>query len=357
MNNILSNIYYDTSNPAGFSGVHNLINSVKNKYKTKEIQKWISSQDAYTLHRPARKHFIRNKYKVSNINDIFQADLCDMRKLSRFNDGYKYILTVIDVFSRYAWAFPLSDKKPKSVIQAFKTLFKERKPIFLQTDKGSEFIAKSVRSFLKENDVKYYVTHNSDVKACFVERFNRTLKTKMYRYFTYKNAYRYIDILQNLVTAYNNTKHRSIKIAPCEVNENNILKVWMNQNKIEKNITKKRGKYKIGDIVRISKYKTQFEKGYESNWSEELFKIYAISNRIPIVYKLKDLNNEIIEGTFYENELQRVYIGSDTTYKIDKIVDTKGTGNRKKLLVKWRGYSDKFNSWIPANTIRLLNDE
>lgn len=354
MNKQLAEIYFDPTHPAGFSGASNLINFMKRQYKPEEIKKWISSQDAYTMHKTIRKRFQRNRYRVSNMNDLFQADLNDMRKLSRYNDNYKYILTVIDVFSRYAWAVPLSDKKHSSVIKAFQNIFQERKPLYLQTDKGKEFIAKSVQVFLKENDVKFYVTHNPDIKACFVERFNRTLKTKMYRYFTYKNTYKYVDILQDLVASYNKTKHRSIKMAPCQVNDTNILQIWRNQYK---NVKSKQKNFKIGDNVRISKYKNIFEKGYESNWSAEIFKIYAISNRIPTVYKLKDLNNEIIEGTFYKNELQRVYVDSDTAYKIDKIIATKGTGARKQYLVQWEGYSDKFNSWIPANSLRLLNHE
>lgn len=215
MHKVLSNIYFNPSSADSFTSLTKLQNAVKGKYSKEAVKKWLSNQDAYTLHKPVRRKFPRNKYNVYNINDLYQADLNDMRSLSKFNDGFKYILTVIDVFSRFAWAVPLADKKPATIINAFKKIFHDSKrtPVYLQTDKGSEFIANTVRKFLRDNDIKYYVAQNPDVKACFVERLNRTLKTRMYRYFTRNTTHRYIDIIPQLLKAYNSTVHSSIKIA------------------------------------------------------------------------------------------------------------------------------------------------
>lgn len=359
MNRKLSSIYYNPSDPASFAGSSNLIKSVQGKYTAQAVRKWLTAQDAYTMHKPRRKKFPRNKYRVSNIDDLHQADLNDMRSLSRYNDGYKYILTIIDVFSRYAWAVPLIDKKPSTIISAFNKVFNEskRKPLHLQTDKGSEFVANSVRKFLRDNDIKYYVSQNPDVKACLVERLNRTLKTRMYRYFTHRNTYRYVEMLPKLLTAYNSTIHSATKFAPKNVNETNILHVWRNQygkqlqqEERERHIPK----FRVGDTVRISREKNMFQKGYENNFSEEIFKIKKVLNRKPIVYRLYDLNNEDIEGVFYEQELQKVTVKPTKTFKIDKVIATRGSGIRKEVFVKWKGYPNSFNTWISAKDIKNI---
>lgn len=130
MNKILSNISFNQANAALFSGAENLIGAVNGKYKQASVRKWLASQDTYTMHRPLKKRITRNRYYVSNLNDIYQADPNDLRKLSPYNDGFKYILTVIYIFSRNAWAIPSENKKPVSVINGFRKILSKRKPIY-----------------------------------------------------------------------------------------------------------------------------------------------------------------------------------------------------------------------------------
>lgn len=355
MDNHLAQLYYNPSHPAGFSGASNLKEAVKNKqYEEKAVDEWLQSQDTYTLHRPARKRFPRNKYIVYSINELWQCDLNDLRGISKYNDGYCYILTVIDVFSKMLYARVLKRKTPSEVIIAFKSIFKEShsKPKCIQSDKGTEFTGQKVKKFLSEHGVKYFTTKNPDVKAAVVERVNRTLKSRMWRYLTYKNTYKYIDVLSNLVSAYNNTRHRSIKMKPVEVSRENTFEVWMTlYGKSGKSITPK---LKVGHHVRITKNKGIFAKGYESSWSEEIFEITNVHTYPQPMYSLKDMNNEPIDGYYYEFELQKVIVKPDKTFKIDKILDTKGRGVSLKYLVKWYGYSDSFNSWIPASDLHTL---
>uniref|UniRef100_A0A1Y1N5I8 Integrase catalytic domain-containing protein n=1 Tax=Photinus pyralis TaxID=7054 RepID=A0A1Y1N5I8_PHOPY len=351
----MESIYYDPSHPAGFGGVSSLSSALKNRYSTEDVKAWLQKQEAYTVHKPVKRKFQRNKYIVNNMFELWQADLCDMRSLAKNNRGYNYILTVIDVFSKKAWARPLKQKTANSIIEAFSSIFEEcdNTPENIQTDKGKEFVAASVQQFFKKYNINYYVTHNPDVKACIIERLNRTLKTKMHRYFTYKNTFKYVDVLQDLVSAYNKSYHSSIKMAPDDVNEENILKVW--QNLYAKGFGKEtRPIYKVGQHVRITRTKYHFEKGYESNFSQEVFKIIKVIKRRPPVYRIVDLSGEDIEGTFYEEELQAVTIDEDTVFKIDEILEEKGRGKNKKYLVKWRGYSDKFNSWISAAELKNI---
>lgn len=233
----------------------------------------------------------------------------------------------------------------------FESIFNadNRKPQNLQCDKGREFVSLLSKNFFKKHNVNFYTTRNPDTKSAVAERFLKTIKTRMWRYFTYKNTFRYIDILQALMRAYNHTVHSSIKMAPVKVDDENILKVW-------RALYSKKNKYvapkmKVGDTVRISREKKHFAKGYESNWTEEIFTVSRVIKHPCPVYELKDLAGEVIDGAFYEQELQKVIVPKNRTYKIEEIVEMKGSGSSKKVLVKWKGYPSKFNSWVSASEI------
>lgn len=353
----ISDIYYDVSNPAGYGSIDKLTRALKGKMNRNQIKKWLEAQETYTLHKPVHRKFPRNKYILSNLNELWQADLSDMRTYSQYNDGFNYILCVIDVFSKYAFARALKKKNSESIKQAFESIFTEANttPTHLQSDKGTEFVSKDVRQYFKSKNINYYTTNNPDIKASIVERFQRTLKSKMWRYFTCKNTYTYINILQDLLYSYNHSFHSSIKMCPFEVNSNNIMKVWNNlYGKLNSKLNKaQKAQFSTGDYVRITKYKHIFQKGYETNWSDEIFIITGMKNNMSrVVYTLKDLQNEPIVGTFYEDELQKVIYNPTTEFKIDKILRTRYSGNRKQVLVKWKGYPDKFNSWILESSLR-----
>jgi hypothetical protein len=136
----ITRIYYDVSHPAGFSSVNKLTEAMRGKMKRNEVKHWLQSQETYTLHKPLQKRFQRNKYILSNFNELWQVDLSDMRSYSKYNDGYKYILCVIDVFSKYAFARAMKDKKPETVKTCFDSIFAEAKatPRHIQSDKGTE---------------------------------------------------------------------------------------------------------------------------------------------------------------------------------------------------------------------------
>src|SRR6267154_2120281 len=257
-----------------------------------------NSQEAKELHKPIIRKFKRRKVIVHNIDEIWSADLVDMQQYSRQNKGYRYLLTVIDIFSKYAWAIPLKTKTGKEIIQSFEKLIKVRKPKKIWTDAGKEFVNKYFKEFLAKNEIELYQTFNEG-KAVVIERFNRTLKEKMYRYFTETDSNQYLDILPKLISDYNHTFHSTIKMTPTEGSKQK------NEHKIHyiSDICKDKVKLKIGDRVRIYKYKTAFSKGYETNWTKEIFVISEIQNTSPITYKIKDLDGEDIVGSFYKQEL------------------------------------------------------
>ncbi|GFT37573.1 putative uncharacterized transposon-derived protein F54H12.3 [Trichonephila clavipes] len=343
MHQDLAAFYENPEVPNSFGGVEALHRSVKGKYSKKDVKHWLSQKDAYTLHKPVRHKFQRNRVFVSDIDRQFQADLVDMQSLAEFNKGYKYLLTCIDLFSKFAWAVPLKDKFGKSVKSGLEIIFKERKPKVLQTDAGKEFLNKIVQNYLKNLNVNFFFTNN-ETKASIVERFNRTLKTKMWKYFTEFNTKNYIDVIDKLIHSYNHSYHRSIKMEPVSVSRHNRKQVLKNLYGGLRNEKPKAPRFKIGDIVRINKQKLHFEKGYEQNWRRELFIVFEIVQRIPIVYRLKDLQGEEIKGTYYEAELQKVV--DSGFYPVENVIKQRKRGGITEYFVKFLGYPEKFNDWV-----------
>ncbi|RWS21323.1 hypothetical protein B4U80_03489, partial [Leptotrombidium deliense] len=209
-NAILRKIYYDQNNPASFSTADKLFKAARLEAPSltlKEVKNWLKNQVTYTLHKPIRHKFRRRKIVVSAIDEQWQADLVDLQEFAAKNNGYKYLLTAIDLFSKYAFAVPIKNKKAETVVAAFEKIFKRRIPLKLQTDKGKEFINSSLQKFLKNNHVKFFTSHNDVIKCSVVERFNRTLKSKMFKYFTANGTRKYIDVLQDFLNSYNNSYH------------------------------------------------------------------------------------------------------------------------------------------------------
>ena len=178
---------------------------------------------------------------------------------------------------------------------------------------------------------------NNEGKSVIAERFIRTLKNKIYKYMTSISKNVYTDKLDDIVRKYNSTYHTSIKMSPVDVKDNTYIN-------FKKEVNDKDPKFKVGDPVRISKYKNIFAKGYMLNWSEEIFIIKKIKNTVPWTYIINDLNGEEIIGTFYENELQKT---DQKEFRIEKVLKKKGD----KLYVKWKGYDNSFNGWIDKKDI------
>ena len=341
--------YFNIRSPGSYGGVQALYRLMKGKATKKQVVDWLANQDAYTLHKPIRHRFPRRKTFARDIDYLWQADLVDMTHLADYNDGYRYILTVIDVFSKFAWVIALKKKDAKTVAETFQSIINDRKPIKLQTDKGKEFINAFFQDKLRERGIQFYVSQNEDIKASVVERFNRTLKTKMWKFFTHRNTYRYVDVLQDMVHSYNNTFHRTIGQAPSSVKKEDVPKLREKMYGIDNDVNA-RVKLKVGDKVRISKTRRTFDKGYLPNWTKEIFSVSEAIATTPPTYKLVDYGGEEVKGSFYDKELQRVD-KKDEIYKVEKILRTRRKRGVKEYFVKWRGYPEKFNSWVKETEI------
>ena len=209
------------------------------------------------------------------------------------------------MFGKYAWNVSLKNKKGVTIVNAFQSILNnsKRKPNKIWVDQGSECYSKSFKKMLEENNIKMYSTHNEE-KSVVAEGFD-------------------------IVDEYNNTYHRTIKIKPIDVRSDSFAE-YNEESKA------KDPKFKIGDRVRISKYKNILTKGYTPNWSEEVFVITKIKNAVPWTYIINGLNGEETVGIAYEKELQKK---NQKEFRIDKILKTKGN----KLYVKWKGNDNSFN--------------
>ena len=242
-----------------------------------------NQQLAEELHKPIIRKFEKRKVRAAFKHNIWGADLADMQLLSKYNKGIRFLLCVIDIFSKYAWIVPLKDKKGIRIVKAFQIILKQsnnRKPNKIWVEKGSEFYNASFKKWLRDNDLVMYSTHNEG-KSVVAERFIRTLKSKIYKYMTSISKNVYINKLDDIVNEYNNTYHTTIKINPIDVKDNKYINT-------SKKINYKDPKFKVGDRVRISKYKNIFAKGFIPNWSEEVFAIKKVKNTVPWTYVIND---------------------------------------------------------------------
>ena len=183
-----------------------------------------------------------------------------MQILSKFNKGFRFLFCVIDIFSKYDWVIPLKDKKGISIVNAFQELLlnSERKPNKIWVAKRSEFYNNSFKKWLQDNDIVMH-SKNNEGKSVVAERFIRTLKNKISKYMTAISKNVCINKLDDIVKKYNNNYHTTIKMKPVDVKDNTYIDV-------KKEINDKDPKFKVGDHVRISKYKNILAKGYMPNW-------------------------------------------------------------------------------------------
>lgn len=303
---------------------------------------------AYELHKPARKRYPRRRTISLHQNDLWQADLCDMGAefSPKRNSNYRYILMVIDTFTRYAFARPLRNKTGPQVSMAFRDIMRESgaPPINLQTDNGTEFYNAHFNKMTGEYSINHYSTF-SEVKAAIVERLNRTVKGIMWRKLTELGTNRWVELLPESISEYNGKIHQTLGMSPnaARLPENeHLIRIQLAVSKTD--ITKP--KFRTGDKVRISKNKGVFDKGYRASWSKEIFTIAEVKNTAPRTYRLQDISGQIVKGSFYKHELQKTEL--EDYYQIEKILRRRKRRGKEELFVKWDGFDSRHNSWIPA---------
>ena len=361
-NKYLKSIYYDVKkSPASYTGKKNLYDQIRTHGKNKQINKsdlanWLDQQRTYTLHKPRKVRFPRSKIKTYHIRELYQSDLAEVWKIAKFNRGVRYLLFVIDTFSRYLWVEPLLRKDAESVTHGFsKILAKAFSPKMLHTDNDSAFKSRLFQEeIVKKHGIHFYTSKDDAIKAAFVERVIRTIKLRIAKYMTSQNTNEYINVLQNIVHDYNRTKHSSIGMAPANVKPKHEKQIFkrMFPKLANKNLARKHRKFKRGDVVRIAKKSGKFSKEGTPKWSEELFRIDRLKEQVsPYRYTLKEWDNITpIDGSWYEDELQKVKVSE---FIIEKVLRHRTLKDgTKQVLIKWFGYPEKYTSWENELSVR-----
>ena len=352
----LHTLYYDIRSPVAYSSYSKLYPHIKRDGKyhitPRYLKKWLSKQETYTTFRPARRTFRRPKVLAFAKNYQWDSDTANMLKFKSENNDYGYFVVFIDIFTRYLYTAPLKTLKGDEMVIVLEKILTEtdEKPEILRTDQGSEYKNHSFNNLLNENKIKHVYTYY-ETKANYAERVIKTIKNKIMKYLSEKETLRWIDILSDLTYGYNNSIHRSINMSPKDASSMNQYLLWKFQYdnlkyprsffgvkkqsknpKLLQTLNKNFFKFKVSDRVKISHLKRMFDKEYTEKWSGEIFTVInrKLNQNIPM-YELKDYNNEVIQGFFYEPELQLAYIGTETLYKIEEILK-----KRQKKVGKWR---------------------
>lgn len=344
--------YTNPKNPGSLSGLSGFLKN-NPKIKRKNALKVLQGDEVYTLHKPKLKKFATAKHIVGRIDQTWHLDLADVKNLRNksLKQYYAYLLVCVDVLSKYAWVEPMENKESETCMKAFqKILFRSspRKPLCVYMDKGREFMG-SFTKYCNKNGIIQYFT-NSENKACIAERFNRTLKEKLYRHFTFTKEKNYIKILQDVVDSYNNSYHRSIKTSPINVTHKNERNIYDILYSID---LSQIAKFKIGDYVRIALNKQLFEKGYTANWSREIFIVhYADTLSHPVKYSIKTLDGDIISNYFYQEQLQKVNL-EEFPYDSFEVLREK----EEYLLIRQINAEDSIQKWVPRSHFKSKSTE
>ena len=368
--NLIASIYSDPRYQGGLSSVDKLFAAVRERdprVTRDEVKNWLRGQFSYTLHHQARRTWDRNKIIVDGPHIQCQIDIADMSPYKGENRGYRYILTMIDCFSRFGLAEPMMTKTAKETADVLGRMI-DRYPIQqCQADRGREWYNQLVRQKLAFKGTFLFYTHNQDIKCSEVERFNQSIKRKVFRLFTLRGNRNWVDHLQDIIHGYNNTIHRTIKMKPADVTEDDkerLFKLMYDgfEDRTElynHMLTQPLGKspFKVGDIVKLRYYLPPLEHSYLPNYDDRYFKIARIVRGYPyarykLIYWEKDKSGQDIpfEGSFYAQELQHVNHGE---YRIE-VKERRGRGSTAQALVHYLGYPKSFDAWVPASQVRNL---
>jgi len=348
--------YITPGHPTAFSGVSQIHRFYGGYVTLSRIKKILSGVEGYTLHREFREQPRNITYKHFKRYQ-FQMDLVEVGQFSNKNDGIRYLLNCIDIFTRYAFVRPVKDKSAKTILVAFQSILQEAqtKPLMVVMDKGTEFMNQQFKTFCESQNIKL-VNPQASVHAAFIERFNRTLQMIIYKYMTENETNRYVDVLQDLVKSYNNRKHRMINMTPneAEKNENNEhLQINLLQQKQVEQIKTRKPQLQAREYVRIAKQKGKFSRSYDEQAMQEIYRIKNVDLRKKIpLYHLTDYDGkESLLGGFYEFELTPV---KTDTFRIEKVLKKRRYKGKNQLYVKWKGFGDQHNSWIDAANVERI---
>ena len=359
--------YADILHPGSFSNSEKLWKGLTKEerkvndqiIKHKDIENTLLGDESYTTTRRVKRLFRRPKVIAPFKNYMWDVNTAYMSEYKNENAPYIGFIVIIDVHSRYLNTCLVTSVSSSEVIKCFKNIItKNNHPVYIRSDMGSEYVAKVVHTFLNKQNIKIFHTKNS-TKSNYAERVILTIKRKLAKYMLYYNTHVWYTALQSATMSYNNTFHSGIKMKPVDVNHNHRKHIWneMYENPYLTNTLKPpyniKFRFKVNDVVTISKWRNGFHRGWHENFTNEMFIIINRFKKQGIPhYHLKDYKNRIIDGIFYQEELQKSLIDYNThEFKIEKVLRKKG----KNSLVSWVGWPKEYNSWISTSELKKLD--
>lgn len=360
----LKELYVNVQKPGSLRGVRGLYDLVKSQNKHSDItlaqiREWLRGVPVYTRWKPARKNFERNKIEAQYPGHLFQFDLMFPDAKEEINGfKYAYVLLGIDVFSRYAFYAALTDRKAKTLVEALKSIFDNNNynPVSAWADPAGEHKSAVTKNFFKARNIHLYYA-NSLIHCPHVERFIRTVKTKLRRYSTYYNTNSWVVPVGDIVEAYNNRVTRVHGMTPTQVLRDPIsagvayARMYRRVGRKARE-RKKRIIFKVGDYVRISRIRKIFEKesSYLGTFTQAIYRIKKIASYLPHpMYTVEDLMGREVLGKFYERELQKITYQPEKLHVVERILKRRKGRKGEEVKVQWRGYKKSEAKWIPAS--------
>lgn len=353
----LEGIYTKFDSASAYASPQTVLNKIKRdglytNIGINRVRRYMGVFSGYTINKqrnaPAKR---TRRYTIQRVNHNLEMDLMDMSRYSEYNNDIKYILVVIDTFSRRGYVEPLLDKKSDSVVSALEIILDDRighKISVLNSDLGKEFTGKAMRTFLAMRGIRQtFAKQSTHAQIC--ERFIRSIRNLIRAYMVQHNTHRFIDRLQDLINVYNNRKHSSIGMSPNSMTEYTGGFGSDYESLKWKERTRPRSfKFKIGDKVRIATVRSIFDK-HTYNYSTEEFTVHKRSIKDNVnVYELRDCANDDLEGLFYEHELVKILVKPNQAYTINKLIKEEKRNGVKYVYVSFKGFPNpKCNQWIP----------
>lgn len=319
--------------------------------------------EGYTLHREYKQPKRYNPYYVHSRREQVQGDLIDVSQIASENDGVRFLLLLIDIFTKRVWVYPLKNKSANTIKASLSTWLSELdvKPRKLMTDRGLEFTNRPVQQLLRDEQVEWMAAYGT-LKACIAERANKTLQILIYKHLTENETLRYVDVLPRLVRTYNTRGHRTLEgMTPEQAdhpdNERHVQAIFHTRYQEVARYRKSTLPFRVGDLVRLKtlpkKAVSSSARAYAEQFHGEFYRIVRINRTLPIaLYYLRSLDTgEYIEGGLYANELQRQ---RGDVYKIERVLDRRVRGGRREILVKWKFFGPHWNEWIPEQNVQRV---
>lgn len=343
--------YFEPRHPASYSGAWTFARHTDSTGN--ELVKILNHYPAYTRHRPIRRRFPRNKIITGGIDHVWFVDLADVSNLRTYNNNIRFLLCVVDAFSKKAFVEPLPNKRTSTVRAGFERIFErtERRPRQIFSDAGTEFTGNDIQNLFIGHRIRHIRAYNTETKASIAEIFLKNFKRKIYRYLTHNRTKRYLPVLRDFEDSYNQTYNRAIGTTPDLVDKSNEANIW-HRLYHSSAPPEDKPKFQAGDFVRLAELKGAFGKTFTGAWTNEVFRLASVKPGFPRKYVVEALDGEKIIGTFNPYELLKITFDENRFIPETILKTTTSKGGRKRYLVRWRDRPPSFDSWTTNKNVR-----